>query len=1434
MSGTGTKKVDIFLKKLLPQQQVTANFFDLVEELARAVFGIAYPNNGIFSPGPLANTIISSSAIDVFTITTPLTGTDGPTGHILIPDPADFTSVPFENTVAIPYFTGARFNRIPVETEINVKTGVIKYTFLEESIGELAEPDAVVDDGDETLTVTIDSVCEAGVTHAGRKARIWLKTAVNEAQAFEEVTVIFSGGANKIETTTALGQTIGSISTDPADYQVFLIGPTVRRGTDLRLDNNILFTGIVTGVGLGSMPVVFDQTDVLDLSFDIGALGGLFDIEHDVATGIHTDINPDTITTKQTVTGIQLDTQVNASDEDSPDVPVAHSFFSSSGGTGIQAVKWRVRDSVGNVIAFIDAHGNAYFQSLASVAQTISSTLVVEGNTTLGDDIAFDITLFNSQIHSNTDLLFLLDANNDGTGHFAKFFNNSVLDANRIFQINESGLVEFFGNIQTDNSAFTIDLDNDNDDTGETFSITKHNAGVLLWFINEFGDASASRDTLGEAATAYALQADGTVITGVDASLNEVYDQGIWRDILRITPNNPADKAINISGARITLASGEEFGIINQEVISSYAGSTVNFATGVNSVGSNFTPFTPSGVSRFFKYGLALDSSNQIVVISPTLDFATQAAARAETTEPNFTTLTPVGTVIIEDDGAGGSGTIEDVDDDDYIRFKPTASEGGGGGGATGLSIELAEQHCELKHTNNNRPDEFDNGICVAFNDPKIPAEGFLLRNYVAAQTQLEMAINPLFLDPTNKNGDFDNTYSIIGNAAVIDSITGIIGTGPTATSWNKTLGSTTAGIQKVLTNAISLASFRTWLVQFRTPDAVGDIVSLDVVFSAQSVPTIFKTISITTDINGTALSALSVDTFHLLKIDVNLAGTDTGGGWEPETDLLKTIRWNVITGDPATTLTNMAITGPVGVPDNGQGARKLYQIQGPQKGDELTLSNDVTRNVFNIDSTSPDTIGPVIITAMGNSYAGGDETPVLRSTLDIIGDNKAVFATASPIAGSDLASGAVENLQEVRFKKILTTTIAGGNYGFSVSWDTPLFWEVINIPDGTHVDLTDPADYTAELPSGTAFHVFNVFENNGRPNNVDTKTDIVSDDAPAHNSGVTTIAVPSSGAISIGQKFVKRDQVKGYFSSVSGEDTNENFGSALVPTAIIFENTGIPLSAISGNKLFAEYLMGGDTSAEAFNNNQPGSPGNNLTINGAIPSISREFIGTRPSLASGEFSNVNYLSIAAGTNSDLMDAASGKADAISISIWVKRVSAPSTTHHIISRSTSVFVNGFTLTATNSNRYLFSVDNTSLDLGPATLDQWTHIGFAINGISGDFSGWQDGIRTDGNNVITATNTAFFIGRHASGGATGFTNGYIGHILAYTGHIFTDQEIEVIRNKSQHRPVGTGGNIKNRFEVTGASGNKISGKVEIIRTTNDVSPLATKAPILKTN
>lgn len=204
---------------------------------------------------------LSSSGNDQFDIDGTSIASDGD-GHFLDPAGATHEDINFENQTGFDYYVGLEYSEEPDDVQINPRTGAPEYIGYKEQIGKQGDPDAVVDNTT-TITFTIDSVTEAGRTHAGRTAVVYLKTpaagGTTAAIAIETCTVAWSGGANKITTTGTLGQT--TVSTTASDYEVIVLGPTVSRGTDLRTVSGVAFIGIITGNGPGATPVGFDISD---------------------------------------------------------------------------------------------------------------------------------------------------------------------------------------------------------------------------------------------------------------------------------------------------------------------------------------------------------------------------------------------------------------------------------------------------------------------------------------------------------------------------------------------------------------------------------------------------------------------------------------------------------------------------------------------------------------------------------------------------------------------------------------------------------------------------------------------------------------------------------------------------------------------------------------------------------------------------------------------------------------------------------------------------------------------------------------------------------------------------------------------------------------------------------------------------------------------
>lgn len=178
---------------------------------------------------------------------------------------SDVEGVQFENSNLVDYQIGLQEGWIPEDIVVNPKDGLPNWSKVRHTVGRFGVPDAVVDNGNGTITFTVDGLTEAGVSNAGRVVKVCqgvglqfmpAKGAITDAIALETLTIAWDGSNNKITTTGALGQSV--ISTTPGDYIVTLVGPHVLRNTDISTDPDYAYVGTVQGAGAGNPPSVFD------------------------------------------------------------------------------------------------------------------------------------------------------------------------------------------------------------------------------------------------------------------------------------------------------------------------------------------------------------------------------------------------------------------------------------------------------------------------------------------------------------------------------------------------------------------------------------------------------------------------------------------------------------------------------------------------------------------------------------------------------------------------------------------------------------------------------------------------------------------------------------------------------------------------------------------------------------------------------------------------------------------------------------------------------------------------------------------------------------------------------------------------------------------------------------------------------------------------
>jgi len=244
--STGDRKVNIFLKKFLTQQHITDNFLDYLHELIMEDHQKLVPSSGVYSYPVTAK----STLVDTIDFLTPgeinagdgngpqLEADDGH-GRILKLDDLLRQQVLVPNDVGVKYYSGVRFNYYPVDTEINVRTGIIKWSLYNEAIGERGEPNFVSYYGSQ-LQMQVDNICK-DVNQHGRVVRVWLKTPVSQASGdvYEEVSIIpqsivfgHDGGLNYFDVpnemsgyfAAAQSVTIDQVPTNPVTTTVTFVG----------------------------------------------------------------------------------------------------------------------------------------------------------------------------------------------------------------------------------------------------------------------------------------------------------------------------------------------------------------------------------------------------------------------------------------------------------------------------------------------------------------------------------------------------------------------------------------------------------------------------------------------------------------------------------------------------------------------------------------------------------------------------------------------------------------------------------------------------------------------------------------------------------------------------------------------------------------------------------------------------------------------------------------------------------------------------------------------------------------------------------------------------------------------------------------------------------------------------------------------------------
>lgn len=261
--STGTTRVELAMKRFLSQNRLSTNFMDYLRAEYLDLGSRIFPVSGLFT-FPCDFTVTWAS--DHFTVTpNPVEGIDN-AGHVLrLADAAHRENIHFANGAGVYYWVGMKYCEIVSGVYANPRTGIPEYDLNQNEVGEKDEPTSITNNLDGTLTIVVNSIFQSGYSHAGRSVQVWLKNPVtiDETVAIETRTVSYSAPNNRIVTASLLGQT--TVSTDPTDYYVACIGPTVHGQVAA---SPMPFTDeyVVLGYIVGGNPGSYSVDDEVDLS----------------------------------------------------------------------------------------------------------------------------------------------------------------------------------------------------------------------------------------------------------------------------------------------------------------------------------------------------------------------------------------------------------------------------------------------------------------------------------------------------------------------------------------------------------------------------------------------------------------------------------------------------------------------------------------------------------------------------------------------------------------------------------------------------------------------------------------------------------------------------------------------------------------------------------------------------------------------------------------------------------------------------------------------------------------------------------------------------------------------------------------------------------------------------------------------------------------
>lgn len=759
---------------------------------------------------------------------------------------------------------------------------------------------------------------------------------------------------------------------------------------------------------------------------------------------------------------------------------------------------------------------------------------------------------------------------------------------------------------------------------------------------------------------------------------------------------------------------------------------------------------------------------------------------------------------------------------DDDLVVQPTAGTGrwekkalgGGSTSGTASSVEQLQQKLDIERMRIYSQD-LDNskGLSGSFKPFQKSYEGTLMSNAASGASSVSIGWNVTYPASGDPNMDSTTGWSAVDAAASITA-TGSAGEfdcGASGLKFDKANTAVTAEIRQDRgAQNLSLASnTRSWFA-FKFP-SITNLTNVFVKVYADSTSN-FAQYNLTTQYDG---SALSTGSFNKFVVDFSTAVPSATGGtsFDYTTQMARYIGYGLTTSASGQTYTGVIVDSAFFSAKNPQ---DIGVIANEFTFHDNSVSSNLTFSSSNTRSDGPLTITGTTPAALTGGASGTARTRIKRSSATIESDMVA-FDTDSTL------SGAVTTSQNFRIGKILRESLSG-SYGVFANVYTPQIYKVTSV-SGAVIGLEDASASTANLVSSDNMHVFQKYSIDGDEYFAHRGDMSLSANSSA-SAGTTSVTGSGSvtGSIIVGD-YVAKDHIAMAFSSVAAT-ANESFSSVTEdanPNGIrlISNNFSYP----NESNVWGHFPLGDISQAEAIRNRK--GVGSGLAVSGTLNTNDTAPLGR---FSSSGYSSGNFMFIPDAIAQQIQ----GDVSLVQISIWCYLGAFTGSSRYIVSKDNAAG-NGYYLKAHASTNTLRVGINSSdvITTGSFVPNAINHIHLVLNDGGVNYV-WLNGVVSGGTNSTAISNTSANFRIGTSGSADFLTSAKAFDMIIYLqGSALNSSQVNYFYNSGFYRDTFKFSNVEYRYTINGQTGQKVTSRGTLARTTTAVAPFVKKSGWIKT-